>query len=296
MAILSFAVVGGDKRSIALAEMLFRQGHRVKLYGFIDYERETPMQCKNLYETISEAEYIIGPIPCAHNGGVLNAPFHNENMLVEDLFRLIRPSQTFMAGYMKPEIFALAEKYNIRAIDMLSREELLVANAIPTAEGAIKIAIDETDITLHGNNMLIIGYGRIGTVLCGMLRGMGARVSAVVNSGHAAALAKSCGHRVVFFEEMEKHLNEADIIFNTVPEVLLDKRNMKHIRKDTLIIDLASPPYGVDVNAGRDFGLKVRFTNSLPGKIAPVTTAGYILETVNQIIAEDLEGGGRHVK
>jgi len=50
--------------------------------------------------------------------------------------------------------------------------------------------------------------------------------------------------------------------------------------------DLASPPYGVDVNAARDFGLKVLFTNSLPGKIAPVTTAGYILETINHIIAE----------
>ena len=109
MAMGNFAVVGGDKRSIALAEMLFRQGHRVKLYGFTDYERETPMQCKNLYETISEAEYIIGPIPCAHNGCVLNAPFHSGPILVDDLFRLIKPSQTFMAGYMKPEIFVLAE-------------------------------------------------------------------------------------------------------------------------------------------------------------------------------------------
>ena len=294
MAVQSFTVIGGDKRSIALAEMLFKLGHRVKLYGFIDYERETPMQCKNLYDAISGAEYIIGPIPCAHNGGVLNAPFHNVPILVDDIFRLIKPSQTFMAGYMKPEIFTLAQKYGIRAIDMLSREELLVANAIPTAEGAIKIAIEETDITLHGNNMLIIGYGRIGTVLCSMLRGMGAKVSAVVNSGHGAALANSCGHKVVFFEEMDKHLNKADIIFNTVPEILLDKRNMKHIRKDTLLIDLASPPYGVDVNAARDFGLKVMFTNSLPGKIAPVTTAGYILETINHIIAENLEGGDKN--
>ena len=175
---------------------------------------------------------------------------------------------------------------------MLSREELLVANAIPTAEGAIKIAIEETDITLHNNNMLIIGYGRIGTVLCTMLRGMGAYVSTIVNSSHAAALARSCGHKAIFYEDMDTHLKEADVIFNTVPEILLDKRNMKHIRKDTLIIDLASPPYGVDVNASRDFGLKVLFTNSLPGKIAPVTTAGYILETVNHIIAE---GGQHHV-
>jgi dipicolinate synthase subunit A len=61
---------------------------------------------------------------------------------------------------------------------------------------------------------------------------------------------------------------------------------MKHIRKETLIIDLASPPYGVDINDSRDFGLKVLYTSSLPGKIAPVTTASYIMETISQIIAE----------
>jgi len=289
MILRNFAVVGGDKRNVALAEMLFKLGHGVKMYGFTNYERETPMQCKNIYETISGAEYVIGPIPCAHNM-VLNAPFHDIPVLVEDVFRLIKPSQTLIAGYIKPEIISLADKYGIIAIDMLSREELLVQNAIPTAEGAIKIAIEETDITLHGNNMMVIGYGRIGTVLSGMLRGMGAVVSTVVNSNRAAALAKSCSHRVIGIEDMEGQLKEADVIFNTVPKILLDKRNMKHIREDTLIIDLASPPYGVDVDAARDFGLKVLFTTSLPGKIAPVTTAGYILETINHIIDESGNG------
>ena len=284
----NFAIIGGDKRNIALAEMLFRLGHNVKMYGFANYEKEIHLQCKNLYETLSEAEYIIGPIPCAHSG-LLNAPFHNGSVSVEDFFRLIKPSQTLLAGYMKSEIMALADKYGIRAIDMLAREELLVLNAIPTAEGAIKIAIEETDITLHNSNMLVIGYGRIGTVLCKMLRGMGARVMAVVNSGHKAALANSCGHGAVLFNEMDSCLQDADIVFNTVPKILLDSRNMKHVRKDTLIIDLASPPYGVDVNTSRDFCIKVLFTNSLPGKIAPVTTAGYILETIYNIIAEETE-------
>jgi len=285
-----FAVVGGDKRNVALAEKLFRLGHRVKMYGFSDYEKETPMQCKNLYETISEAEYIIGPIPCCHNGGVINAPFHNKPVLAEDVFRLIKPSQTFLTGYVKQEIMDIAKKYDVKIIDLLSREELLVLNAIPTAEGAIKIAIEESDITLHGNNMLVIGYGRIGAVLSGMLRGMGANVSTVVNSIHKAALANSFGHNAIHYEDMQMHLKTADIIFNTVPKVQLDKNNMKHVRRDTLIIDLASPPYGVDIKAARDFGIKVLFTSSLPGKIAPVTTADYILKTINHIIDE----GGTH--
>ncbi|MCL2204569.1 MAG: dipicolinate synthase subunit DpsA [Defluviitaleaceae bacterium] len=286
----TFSVVGGDKRNAALAEMLYKQGHQVKLYGFVNYERELSMQCKNLEEAIACADYIIGPIPCAHHGGTLNAPFHNAPIFAQELFGLLKPHQIFMAGYMKPEIFAMAKAHNVRALDMLQREELLVANAIPTAEGAIKIAIEETDITLHDNPMLIIGYGRIGSILAAMLRGMGARVCAVVNSKAAAARARSCGHEAVFFEDMEGRLAQAAVIFNTVPEILLDGGNMGHIDKKALIIDLASPPYGVDVNASRAFGLKVLFATSLPGKIAPVTTAGYILDTVNYII-EEMEGG-----
>jgi len=287
-----FTVVGGDKRNIELARMLSGQGHTVKLFGFVNYERETPMQCKNLYEAVSDADCIIGPIPCSHNGDALNAPFHNAPIYVEDLFRLIKPHQRFLAGVIKPDLLQLASKYNIYVIDMLKREALLIKNAIPTAEGAIKIAIEETDITLHGNQMMVIGYGRIGKVLCAMLRGIGAKVLAVVNSDEAAALAESSGHKVVYFEAMESNLKYADVIFNTVPKILLDRNNMRNIRKSTLIVDLASPPYGIEVNDSRDFGLKVLYTNSLPGKIAPITTASYILGTVNSILEESEKNGG----
>ena len=283
-----FTVVGGDKRNIELARMLCGQGHTVKLFGFVNYERETPMQCKNLYEAVTDADCIIGPIPCSHNGGTLNTPFHNAPIYVEDLFRIIAPHQRFLAGVIKPELISLASKYNIHVIDMLNREELLIRNAIPTAEGAIKIAIEETDITLHGNRMMVIGYGRIGRILSNMLRGIGAKVTAIVNTDEAAALAESDGHTPVCFADMESNLKYPEVIFNTVPEILLDKGNMRHIRKSTLIIDLASPPYGVEVNDSRDFGLKVLYTNSLPGKVAPITTASYILGTVNSVLEEVL--------
>jgi len=286
MTLKNFAIVGGDKRNVALAEMLFRQGHRVKMFGFTNYEQEIPSKCKNLHETINDADVVIGPTPFTHNSGILNMPFQNEPVLCEDLFKLIKPAQALIAGYVRPDIFELAKKFDIQIIDMLKREELLVLNAIPTAEGAIKIAIEETDVTLHGNNMLVIGYGRIGTALSKMLSGIGARVVVVVNSSHKMALVNSFGHGAIMYDDLDMYLKDADIIFNTVPKILLNRQNMKHINKNTLIIDLASPPYGVDVDAARDLGLKTLFTNSLPGKIAPVTTARYIFETITNIIAE----------
>ena len=277
-------VVGGDKRNVELAKMLARRGHTVRMFGFSNYEGE--MQYKNLYEAVNNADCIIGPIPCSHNGNALNVPFHNAPVYVEELFRIIKPHQLFLAGIIKPELLQLASKYSIHMIDILTREELLVRNAIPTAEGAIKIAIEETDITLHNNQMYVIGYGRVGRVLAKMLDGLGAKVVVVVNKSESAALAETNGIKSIFFDDLEKSLKHADVIFNTVPTILLDSNNMKHIRKDTLIIDLASPPYGVDVNDSRDFGLKVLYASSLPGKIAPITTASYLLDTVLDILAE----------
>jgi len=133
---------------------------------------------------------------------------------------------------------------------------------------------------------MVIGYGRIGSILCKMLAGLGAKVHAVVNKSRSAALANSAGHEVVTFKAMNHYLPDMDVIYNTVPKILLDKNNMHLINEKALIIDLAAPPYGVDAIAGRDLGLKILFSSSLPGKIAPVTTAMYILSTIHQIINE----------
>ena len=282
----SFSIIGGDKRNIALAEILFGQGHDVKMFGFAESGRELPMQCKNLAEALRESQYIIGPTPCSHNGGALNTPFHLGALVVEDLFQRIQPHQVFIAGHVNAETHEMAKHYHVRLVDMLKHEALLTLNAIPTAEGAIKIAIEETDITLHGNHAMVIGFGRIGTILCRMLRGIGAKVSAVVNSPRGFALAKSAGHDAINFAEINDYLPHVDVIYNTVPHIILDKNNMGLIKKQTLIIDLASPPYGVDAMAGRDLGLKILFSTSLPGKVAPVTTATYMLQTIHQIIEE----------
>jgi len=287
----NFAIIGGDKRNAALAEKLFRRGHAVCMCGFVNYEKSLILQCKNIGKAVQNADFIIGPTPCSHNGGALNAPFHNGTIYVSELFQWIKPHQIFIAGYVKDEVYALAKSHDVHIVDMLLREELLTLNAIPTAEGAIKIAIEETDITLHGNHVMVIGYGRIGTILSRMLHGMGAKVSAVVDSPTAAALAQSAGYDIIPYAQMNDYLPAASIIFNTVPEILLDASNIHRIGKDTLVIDLASPPYGVDVTAARDIGRRVLFTNSLPGKVAPVTTADYIFDTVMEIIREYMQSG-----
>lgn len=59
----------------------------------------------------------------------------------------------------------------------MKREELAVLNTIATAEGAIEIAIANTNKILHGSNVLVLGFGRIGKVLARKLAGLSTKVT-----------------------------------------------------------------------------------------------------------------------
>ena len=284
MPLKSIAVIGGDKRNLALASLLFQEGHEVRLFGFEKYQQELPFKCKNLTETLRNAEYIIAPTPLELSTGVLNAPFHGKTIYLEDLFRQIGEGQTVIAGYVKAEAQQLAARHGVKIVDMLRREDLLMLNAIPTAEGALQIAIAETEITLHNAEVMVIGYGRIGKVLSRMLQAIGAKVVVITNSKQVHAEATAAGYFAADFAGLDAHLPVADIIFNTVPKILLDKANLPLVKRDSLIIDLASPPYGTDATAARGLGLRVLFSSSLPGKVAPVTTAMYIKAVIEDIM------------
>jgi dipicolinate synthase subunit A len=282
-----FAVIGGDKRNVYLFKLLEEDGHTVNKYGFGGYALEQIDECENLYDALIGVDYIIGPTPCSHNGEVLNAVYSRTPILIDDIFRLIKPAQTFFGGHIKEDVYACAKRFGVNCADMLKWEELALLNAIPTAEGAIKIAMENTDFTLHNSNVMVVGYGRVGKVLCKMLNGMGARVFPVVRMRFEAAEARSYGYSPILHENMDVELNGMDVIFNTVPQILFDKNNIKFINKKCLFIDIASAPHGINSHFAKETGLNVLFAGSLPGTVAPKTAAKYILETVYAY----LEGG-----
>ena len=60
----------------------------------------------------------------------------------------------------------------------------------------------------------------------------------------------------------------------------------KRIRKDCLVIDLASKPGGVDFKAASELGVKVVWALGLPGKVAPISAGRIIADTVMNILSE----------
>lgn len=279
------SIIGGDLRIVKLSEMLVEEGAEVFTYGLEMADNVETKKCKSLQEAVSLADIIIGPIPLTSNGETINSPFSKEKINVKDLMELLT-NKIFIAGSIKSDIYHLAEENNIQIIDILKREELSVLNAVSTAEGAIKVAIEETPKNLHGSNILVLGFGRIGKILAHMLSGLGAKVACEARKNSDLAWIKAYGYEPVPLPELNQNLEKYDIIINTIPYMVLDKDALENVKKDALVIDLASNPGGVDRVAIKERQIKFVWALSLPGKISPVTSAEFIKETLYNIVKE----------
>jgi len=287
MAIKRFSVLGGDLRSLKLADLIKKNAPEVYIFGHEKSCIQTDaLIVKSLDFAVGNSDIVIGPVPCSPDDENLNAPFHEGKIPINEIFRMMGKNQIFMAGRISSKIMQLANVYNVTIFDLLEREELSVLNSIPTAEGAIQLSMEEMAITLHNCNALVTGFGRIGKILAKMLYGIGANVYAEARRYEDLAWIKSYGYIPVHLNNLKSILPQMDVIFNTIPYIIFNEGLLLLIKNECLIIDLASKPGGVDFEKAKILGKKVIWALSLPGKVAPVTAAGFIKDTVFNIIDE----------
>ena len=283
------SVIGGDLRIANLTELLAKDGSKIYTYALEKANNLENLkhieQCKNIEDLISKSEIIIGPVPLSSDNVNINTPFSDTKITIEKFIPKLE-GKTFIAGSIKQEVYNLAEGKNIKIIDLLNREELVVLNAISTAEGAIQIAMEETVRTIHGSNILIMGFGRIGKILANALRGIGANVYCEARKNEDLAWIKAYGYKPINLNELHKYLNKFHIIMNTIPSLVLDEQKLCLLNKDCLIIDLASSPGGIDRNAANKIGIKTIWALSLPGKVAPLASAEFIKDTIYNVLKE----------
>lgn len=283
------AIVGGDLRIVKLAEMLAEDDYEVNVFGLERAESLKKLKkvhfMKKLEDTFKDVEVVIGPIPLSSNGIDINNPFSDLKITLEDLAKSVS-NKVFIAGSINHEAYELFVENEVEAIDMLNREELTVLNTISTAEGAIQIAMEESSKTLHGATVIVLGFGRVGKILSNMLKGIGVNVYCEARKNVDLAWIRAYGYKPIHLNELNEKLPDADIIINTIPFMILDEDRLNYVRNDSLIIDLASNPGGVDKVAAKNRRIKTIWALSLPGKVAPLTSAEFIKDTIQNIFKE----------
>ena len=276
-------VAGGDPRQAALAALLADDGHSVHSYAL---EQGAGIECEPSLEGADLADCVVLPLPAVGPEGMLNAPLSVRKHDLTEILDALRPGQLVCAGMAGDELKKLAEERGLVLRDYFAREELAVMNAIPTAEGAIQIAMEELPITLHDARVLVVGFGRLGRALGPRLRALGARVWAAARRYEQRAAAAGMGLGSEGMDHLSDWLCSYDLVFNTVPAPVLGVEELAALKEGALVIDLASRPGGVNPDAAAALGVRVIWALSLPGKVAPVTSGRYIKDTVYHIMEE----------
>lgn len=282
----TISVIGGDLRALTLARLLSEDGYKVSAFGFEkDIDTSGIDIASDMYKALS-AEVIILPIPASRDDITINAPYGQKPILIEDFISMVGSSKLVLAGHISPVLAARFDREGIALIDYYNREELMVKNAIPTAEGALEIALSEMPITLSGASALVIGYGRIGKILTKMLIALGCDVTVSARRWGDLAWIECAGAKAVNTAKIAVGMNKYDVIFNTVPSHVLGETELGAMNDNALIIDLASVPGGVDLETAKSLNRRVIWALSLPGKTAPISAGCIIKDTVKNILCE----------
>ena len=178
------------------------------------------------------------------------------------------------------------------AFDPAHDEALLRVNAQLTAEGAIARAMERPGRALLGCTCVVTGFGRIGQALTVRLTSLGAFVIVCARNEAQMRRAHELGAHPLPLERIAQACAQADVIFNTVPARILQETALARIGGETLLIELASPPYGADPETAKRLNVRMVLAGGLPGRYAPMDAGAALFEALQQrVMEQDGEGG-----
>lgn len=282
--IKSFAVIGGDLRQKYLAEHLTRNGYIVNTFNdFYD----GAVKYSSVRDCIRSSDSVILPLPVTRDNKTIYSNEINEPIAMEDVFNKDLRHRVVFGGKASTQAEQFMRENKVIFYDYFKMEDMSVKNAFATAEGAIAIAIQSTRSTLFGAKVLVAGYGRIGKALTKLLIAFGADVSVAVRSTAQSQWARLAGAATLSFEEL-KQCRHFDIVFNTVPHIVFTKPELSAFDSDTLMIDLASFPGGIDLHQAGTQEIKVITASALPSRFSPQSAGEFIAQSIVHIIKEEV--------
>ena len=284
-----FVFIGGDARQLEVIAQVTELDAGATLLGFEHLTRTfTDTVLRDLCEdALSDADAVVLPVAGMDDDGRVDTQFGEGPLVLHaEHFAALKPGTPVFTGIARPALTARCAEHNLPLIRLMELDEVAILNAIPTAEGAVALAMQHTDITIHGAQVVVLGFGRCGQTLARLLAAMGAHVR--VGARQPAHLARIREMSLLPFQitHLEHGVADADIVFNTIPHPILTASVLKTMPQGCVVIDIASKPGGTDFRFAQRRGMKALLAPSLPGIVAPRTAGRIIAATITRILAE----------
>ncbi|MGE5573220.1 MAG: dipicolinate synthase subunit DpsA [Bacteroidota bacterium] len=287
---LVIAVLGGDWREIEVIRRFLAEGARVKVVGYPDLpelacaERET-----SVFEALRGVDAVVVGMGGLDVGGKVRTLDPDIAVaLSEEVLEVIPPGVPLFVGAARPRLKEFAARHGVTLVEVTEDDEVAIRNSIPTAEGAVQIAMEEMPVTLHSCRAVVVGFGRVGITLTRILLALGAHTTVAARNLAQLARAEEMGASTVHLSSLAQATASADVVFNTAPAIVLTEEVLKGMRQGSLVIDLASQPGGTDFQAAARYAIKTVHALGLPGKVAPRTAGAILAEALPHMIRREL--------
>ncbi|WP_338469803.1 dipicolinic acid synthetase subunit A [Niallia sp. XMNu-256] len=289
---MQIAIIGGDARQLEVIRKLTELDTKLSLIGFEQLDHAFTGASKEKIDELdfSALDAIILPVAGTSPDGHVDTIFSNEKIrLVEEMVMKTPEHCTIFSGITNAYLNNIIEKTKRRHVQLFSRDDVAIYNSIPTVEGTIMMAIQHTDITIHGSNVTVLGLGRVGMSVARTFHLLGAKVKVGARKPAHIARITEMGLTPFHLDDLTHCVSDTDILINTIPHLIVTPKVIAKLPVHTLIIDLASKPGGTDFRYAEKRGVKALLAPSLPGIVAPKTAGTILANVLSQLLEEVYE-------
>lgn len=283
-------LLGGDARQLEVIRKLTELDASVTVSGFdgLHSSLDGAVHAKFEEQLFEEVDALLLPAVGTDDQGMIHAVFSDRQMqLTDSHFAKLPKHCTVYTGMAKPYLRQLCDQHTLSLIELFDRDDVAIYNSIPTAEGALMMAIQHTDITIHGASSMVLGFGRTGFTMARTLQGLGAKVKVGVRRSEQFARASEMGFEPFYISDLLQNVSNIDLLFNTIPTMIVTAQIIANLPSRAVIIDLASKPGGTDFRFAEKRGIKAMLAPGLPGIVAPKTAGRIMADCLSQLILED---------
>lgn len=291
---LHITVIGGDARQLEVIRKLTELDAKLSLVGFNQLDHVFSGSSKKEIDELdfSEIDALILPVKGTNMTGEVETIFSNEKIVLQQEMLKKTPEHCIVfSGISNQYLDGICTDSGRKLIKLFERNDVAIYNSIPTVEGTIMMAIQHTDITIHGSNVVVIGLGRVGMSVARTFACLGANVKVGARKLEDIARITEMGLKPFFTSDLIDEVEQADIVINTVPYLVVTAKVISQMPLHTVIIDLASKPGGTDFRYAEKRGIKALLAPSLPGIVAPKTAGKIVANVISQILTEELQLG-----
>jgi dipicolinate synthase subunit A len=270
---LTIAIVGGDEREREIARLAAETGATVRTHGFPwpDGGIDGVVPAADPGAALRGAHYALFPVPGIAGDGSLFAPAAPAPIVPDEhLLAELAEGAHILLGKADARLAATAQAAGVRLVQYEDDQELTLLRGPAIVEGTLEIAFAETDVTVHAAEVAVVGHGNVGALLARALVLLGARVHVAARNPVQRAAAHAAGARALSLDELPELARHLAMLFSTVPARVIGRDVLERLPRGALVMDLAAPPGGVDLEAARELGHRAVWARGL-GRRAPVT-------------------------